>query len=425
MKTNRWIALSLRFYRQLLRLYPQAYRETYEMEMLRLFTNQCQEAYQLHGRLGILLLWLRTLVDMGITVIREHLSDPHAKVGLLNAMPNTPLPWKGVLLVLIPGLIFFVTQIEQLTSTTKNWFFLVFSQAAFFMILPVLLVWLLTRRFPIWGLIPFGLLYETILNNGQYGRLPLFDRLFINDNLILFGTNGYGVKELMAISFVWVILLGTLIWYHTQHQRIPRRAWKWLGLYGLMIVLRTVIEAYRVMGLQNQYRPPDLVGYLFEQSLWFFYESLPFLLLVFIGLFFARKYQGFSFLILLGYLLPTVVFGRYGVWSDYIPFYVVSAAVLIYRFMVALVAPVWLVRAASLPSRQHAAAIPVAIAILCHLSLSLVTWRVITLGLLDLVLLIWNQLIIASGLGLAVVLYLPREKDQAVISPPTLVPTTE
>jgi hypothetical protein len=99
--------------------------------------------------------------------------------------------------------------------------------------------------------------------------------------------------------------------------------------------------------------------------------------------------------------------------------------VLIYRFMVALVAPVWLVRAASLPSRQHAAAIPVAIAILCHLSLSVVTWRVITLGWLDLVLLIWNQLILAAGLGLAVVLYLPREKDQAVISPLTLVPTTE
>jgi hypothetical protein len=184
MKTNRWIVLSLRFYRQLLHLYPQAYRETYEMEMLRLFTNQCQEAYQLHGRLGILLLWLHILVDIGITVIREHLSDHHAKVGLLDAMPNTPLPWKGVLLVLIPGLIFFVTQIEQLNSTTKDWFFLVFSEAAFFMILPVLLVWLLTRRFPVWGLIPFGLLYETLLNNGQYGRLPFFDRLFVNDNLI-------------------------------------------------------------------------------------------------------------------------------------------------------------------------------------------------------------------------------------------------
>ena len=282
MKINRWIALSLRFYRQLLRLYPQAYRAAYEMEMLRVFKNQCLEVYQRQGRLGILLLWLRTLIDVSITVIREHLSDPQAKVGLLDALPNVPLPWKGVLLLLVPGLIFFVGQIEQLTSTTKDWFFFVFSQAAFFMILPVLLVWLLTRRFPVWGLIPFGLLYATILNNGEYGRLPFLDQLFGNDNLILFGTNGYSLKQLLAISFVLVMLLVILIGYHVYRRQIPRRAWKWLGLYGLLIVLRTVIEAYLIVGLQSQYQPPNLVKYLFEQSLWFFYESLPFLLLVFI-----------------------------------------------------------------------------------------------------------------------------------------------
>ena len=82
MKTNRWIVFSLRFYRQLLHLYPQAYREAYEMEMLRLFTNQCREAYQQHSSLGILLLWPRTLIDLAVTVVREHLSDPQAKVGL-------------------------------------------------------------------------------------------------------------------------------------------------------------------------------------------------------------------------------------------------------------------------------------------------------------------------------------------------------
>ena len=161
MKTNRWIALSQRLYRWLLHLYPQAYRTTYESEMFHVFTDQCREAYAQRGRLAMLSLWLRTLVDVGVTVVREHLSDPQAKVGLLEAMPNAPLPWKGVLLVLIPGLIFFVSQIEQVTSG-NDWFFLAFYRAGYFLILPVLLVWVLTRRFPVWGLIPFGLLYETL-----------------------------------------------------------------------------------------------------------------------------------------------------------------------------------------------------------------------------------------------------------------------
>jgi hypothetical protein len=102
MKPNLWIARSQRFYRWLLRLYPQAHREIYEAEMFRVFTSQCQDAYRQRGTAGILSLWLRTLFDLGITVVHEHLIDPHARLGLLEANPNAPLPWKGVLLVLIP-----------------------------------------------------------------------------------------------------------------------------------------------------------------------------------------------------------------------------------------------------------------------------------------------------------------------------------
>ena len=161
MKTNRWIELSKRFYRLLLYLYPKGYRATYEMEMLHVFTNQCRDTYKQRGPLGILLLWPRTLIDVIVTVTNEHLTDPEAKFGLLEAIPNAPLPWKGVLLVLIPGLIFFISQIEQVSSS-KDWFFFAYYRAAYFLILPVLLVWMFTRRFPVWGLIPFGLLYGTL-----------------------------------------------------------------------------------------------------------------------------------------------------------------------------------------------------------------------------------------------------------------------
>ncbi|HMB21811.1 MAG TPA: hypothetical protein VKP08_03215, partial [Anaerolineales bacterium] len=191
MKTNEWVASSQRLYRWLLHLYPQGYRSNYEEEMFHLFTDQCREVSKQQSSSGRLFFWLRTLADFGVTVVREHLSDPNARAGLLDAAPNKPLPWKGVLLVLIPGLIFFVSQIEQVTSN-NDWFFIAFYRAGYFLILPVLLVWLLTRRFPVWGLIPLGLLYETLWNYFErfdLSKLPfnLIDRWFYNGSIIRFG----------------------------------------------------------------------------------------------------------------------------------------------------------------------------------------------------------------------------------------------
>jgi hypothetical protein len=434
METNKWVASSQQLYRWLLRLYPQAYRSTYESEMFRLFTDQCREAYTGQGRLGIFLLWLRTFMDVGVTVIREHLSDPHAKAGLLEAAPNKPLPWKGVLLVLIPGLIFFISQVEQVTSN-NDWFFLAFYRAGYFLILPVLLVWLLTRRFPVWGLIPLGLLYETLWNYSQrfdLGSLPFIGHFFFEDTVVVFGTEMgiYTLRYLLG-AFTSVVLLGALIWYHIRLGQIPRRAWKWLGLYGLLILLGVAGEMYRYA---DWWTEQGMREYFLQIPLWDLYQSLPFLLLVFIGLLFARKLGGLTFLIILGFLLPTILFGRYGNYGsaeEPIPFYVVSLAVLVYRFVVALIAPVWLVRAASIPGRQRAAAIPVAIAILCHMSLNFIgslAWAG-AIGypttLFELVMNSWGQLILAAGLGLAVTLYLPRERDQVPTAPSALVAAAE
>jgi hypothetical protein len=435
MKTNRWMALSQRLYRWLLRLYPRAYRATYESEMFHVFTDQCREACAQRGRLAMPLLWLRTLVDVGVTIVREHLSDPRAKAGLLEAAPNAPLPWKGVLLVLIPGLIFFVSQIEQVTCS-NDWFFLVFFRAGYFLILPVLLIWLLTRRFPVWGLIPLGLLYETLWSYGQrfqLSRLPFVGHLFAHDTLVLFDMqmSTHHLKYLLA-TFACVILLGVLIGYNARRGQISRSAWKGLGLYGLLIVLWIVgdsiatREVYGFTVWQSHYlSPADLKEYLSQMPLRYLYDSLPFLLLIFVGILFARKHGGLTFLILLGYLLPTILFGRYSIWNDPLPFYLISLAVLAYRFLVALVAPVWLVRAASLPGRQRAVAIPVVMAIISQIFLNIIVTLAVAArhifyqpNLLDLASTIWSPLIIAAGLGLAVILYLPGEAEQNAGSVP-------
>lgn len=435
MNTNRWIASSQNLYRALLRLYPQAHRTAYESEMFHVFTDQCREAYTRGRQLAMLPLWLRTLVDVGLTIVREHLSEPQARLGLLGPIPNAPLPWKGVLLVLIPGIIFFVGQVEQVTFG-QDWFFLVFFRAGYFLILPVLLIWLLTRRFPVWGLIPFGLLYATVWNYGQRfqpSRLPFVGHLFTHEALALFGVkmNAYYLKYALATS-ACVILLGILIWHGARRGRISQRAWKWLGLCGLLIVLRIAGEIYRVTAWGGQNLPPaELTERLFLEAMWHLYDSLPFLLLIFIGMLFARKHGGFTFLIVLGYLLPTVVFGRYSIWSAPLPFYLIGTAVLVYRFLVALVAPIWLVRAASAPDQQRAIVIPVALAIVSQIALNIIVTQAYAThvfyqpDLLDLALTIWRQLIIAASLGLAMILYLPGGTGQTVVSPPAPVATAE
>jgi hypothetical protein len=436
MKTNRWIELSKRLYRLLLCLYPKAYRATYEMEMLHVFADQCRDAYKQRGPLGILLLWPHVLIDLVVTAITEHFTDPQARVGLLEAIPNTPLPWKGVLLVLIPGLIFFVSQIAQLTST-KDWFFLAYYRAAYFLMLPVLLVWMFTRRFPVWGLIPFGLLYGTLRSYNPSYLVSKFPFLIYPGKLNLFGIAvdpGY----LIPVSACLILLCG-LIWYNVRRRQISRAAWGWLVICGLLIIFQIIAVAYNTaiawQGLdwKNALGSADMKQYLMTESLWYLYDSLPILLLVFIGKLFAPKHEGLSFLILLGYLLPTVIFGRYGIWNEAIPFYLVTLSVLVYRFVVALVAPIWLVRAASIPGRQRAAAIPVVIAIISQISLNVIVYLAwagqynIQPSMLNFILPLWNQLIIAAGLGLAVTLYLPKARNsgQTTTAPPTSTAITE
>jgi hypothetical protein len=214
-----------------------------------------------------------------------------------------------------------------------------------------------------------------------------------------------------------------LIWYNARQRQISQAAWGWLVVCGLLIVFQIIAVAYNTaiawQGLDWEYAlgTADLKQYMADSSLWYLYDSLPFLLLVFIGKLFAPKYEGLSFLILLGYLLPTIIFGRYGIWNEAIPFYLVTLAVLVYRFIVALVAPIWLVRAASIPGRQRAAAIPVAIAIISQISLNIIVYLAwaglyhIQLNMLDFTFPLWNQFIIAAGLGLAVTLYLPTAKN--------------
>lgn len=95
------VQTAVRIYTALLWLYPRAHRQDYGPLMAQLFQDQCREAYAQRHPWGVLL-WLRTLWDLGITAAQEHLHLT-AELGLANQQ-LTPLPWRQVLLALLPGL---------------------------------------------------------------------------------------------------------------------------------------------------------------------------------------------------------------------------------------------------------------------------------------------------------------------------------
>ncbi|MBN1440533.1 MAG: hypothetical protein JW929_14080 [Anaerolineales bacterium] len=160
--TQIYSSISCRLYRRLLKFYPQNHREEYGHSMLQLFKDQYRTARE-SGKPGSLaMLWIRALKDLAVNVWREHAAAPGAGDGLMEPVPNRPLPWKGVVLVLLPGLVFLTGQICQLAG--EDWFFLFVGRAAYFLILPVLLVWIFKRRFPVWGLIPLGMLFRTLIS---------------------------------------------------------------------------------------------------------------------------------------------------------------------------------------------------------------------------------------------------------------------
>jgi hypothetical protein len=74
-----------------------------------------------------------------------------------------------------------------------------------------------------------------------------------------------------------------------------------------------------------------------------FYSYSGFLLLILFGTLLARRHGRLVILLPLGYLLPTVLYGH----TFETPLFWISGIVLVYRVLIAVVAPVWIVRSAS------------------------------------------------------------------------------
>ena len=365
MTTNRWIENSRKAYATLLCLYPKEHRSDYGASMQQVFTDQCRSAYQQKSALGIILLWLRTLPDLGYTVLLEHITSPHASWGLMEPVPNAPLPWKGVLLVLLPGLVYLVSQIAQLTG--EPWYLTVYYRAAFILIVPVLAVWAITHRFPIWGLIPVGLLYRLVQEMG-YLLIVLHPDVFSSNPLlnIVLAAAKLVQKELLipAVLFTFAIVL--LAWRYTRHQKPSRGFWILIGMYLLVAAIHLTIEIRGIIQYSQVDTTVNMQNWLHNAIAWNLYDFTALLLLIFIGTLFTRRHGFFAILIPMGYILPTIVVGLEDATIPTIILIIISIAVLAYRCLLSLIAPIWMSRTSSQAGKKRVVLVSIAFALSIH-----------------------------------------------------------
>jgi hypothetical protein len=403
MKPNRWIALSRWIYARLLNLYPREHHIEYGPSMLQLFTDQCRSEYQGKGVWGLVMLWPHTLSDLFANSLREQLASPRLLWGLLEAVPNEPLPWKGVLLVSIPGLIFFAGQISQLSG--GDWFFLLSWRAAYLLIIPVLLIGLFVRKVPIWGLIPIGLLYSTIWwviyrleQNLVSHTIPYLSRMVLRKYTTgtLEAAVCVGVLTALVLSIGWV----------QRRKYLSNRVWIWMGVYGLLM---TAGALCRTLNAFPSFQADSLAMSEYLPRIWYwnFQTYGGFLLLILFGALLARRHGRLVVLLPLGYLLPTILFGRFDADWETPQFMVwISAGAVVFRLLVALIAPTWILRTAPGEAQRRATIISFtsALAIQIILAVGVSNLRgALSVGVLSYMVL--EQLILVSGIFLALELY--------------------
>jgi hypothetical protein len=395
MKTNRWIDGSNRFFNFLLNLYPRDHRDDYAESMRQVFTAQCRETYRDKGFAGILFLWLRVLPDMGYSAIVEHLTSPNASWGLLEPVPNAPLPWKGVFLVLLPGLVYLVSQIAQLTG--EPWYMTVYFRAAFFLIIPVLIVWAVTRKFPIWGLIPLGLLFRLVQEIG-YQLIILHPDAFSTNPILELILSFARVIDTNLFIPAGIFLVVSVILAIVYFRKYPwtRGIRLWLTAFILTLLARILSDFSSMLDsvpyqlyvnnneeLVNRYfqsnifeRIPmvfnilnstQMMSLLQNNYSYILYNASAFLMLAMLGTLFIRRHGFFTIFILVGYVLPVMIVGlpvELELNPQLLP--IISIVVLLYRSLLSLIAPVWMSRSQTVGQKKKVILICILSALAIH-----------------------------------------------------------
>jgi hypothetical protein len=200
---------------------------------------------------------------------------------------------------------------------------------------------------------------------------------------------------------------------------MTERGWALLGLFIVIdlvepvLVIANYFQYTRGSGIQFYPSQADwaMIGNILYDRL---YYSGGFLGLILAGILFARRRGAITIFLPLGFLIPTVLYGRV---TDYTgsnpenPSLVmwISLGVIVYRMLLALIAPCWVARSSQERRRLRAAAVASFLALWVWIALSITVFfsklPLSSLRLLDIPISISGQLWIAAGIGLALVLF--------------------
>jgi hypothetical protein len=230
-----------------------------------------------------------------------------------------------------------------------------------------------------------------------------------------------------------------LLWLAKRRVGIPGRAWAWLGVYAALVILYIVAYGYPILSTSITAVTPRVAALVWADNLraviaqasYDVYIYGGFLVLVLLGALLAGRHGRLAALLPLGYLLPTVLYGRVSNdWPnpgtpEFMLMLTVGAAALTYRFLVALAGPLWIVRSASgqMQKRASVTSLIVLVGIQAGFNLVMLFFSGWVGQLLDnAYFAISGQLIVGAGLALALALYRNAPQPQVTEEPQELSP---
>jgi hypothetical protein len=226
----------------------------------------------------------------------------------------------------------------------------------------------------------------------------------------------------ITLSIVFLVVAAWMIIRIARQRGYSSAARVWTGAF-VILTLNQMLSGFINYWVANKWSLDKLIissdlRSMMTVELGMAYDAFAlyfgFFLLILIGAFLAQRHGRLALLLPLGYLIPTVVLGKFDYdWG--MPYFLLSISiiVIVYRVLVSIVAPVWIVRSANDHAQKRAGMTgllaAVGILVMAHI-VYIVFWMMPfggELNILNIYYYLSPELITLAGIGLAVSLYKP------------------
>ena len=217
-------------YRMLLWLYPSEHRLVYGEPML-LHARDMAHAVRKRGHWGTVVLCFRLLKDGLANAVLERLE------GMMENKPFKPVSWLYVLLAAFPGLLVTLSRrnVEALGPLLPALGYLYLA----LLVIGLPVIWWRERRFPVWGLLPAGVLVWML-------ALLLFHELPIQ--ILLLPILRLAARETWAIILILLLSVAFFVAF-LRGRRLPVSFWLVLGVMVFGNLIFAILYSYSRYGV--------------------------------------------------------------------------------------------------------------------------------------------------------------------------------